>query len=157
MIVVSNAGPIIALAQIDQLPLLSRLFGRVRIPSAVHDELISISDAEIAAAAIEVVKMTSREGIQVLQERLDVGESETIILAGELRADLILMDEARGRRVCEARGLRYTGTLGVLLLAKQNRFIEGVTPYLDQLASSGFFMSEELYAKAQMLAGEAKT
>jgi predicted nucleic acid-binding protein len=52
------------------------------------------------------------------QENIDLGEAEAIILALELKAGLLLMDERRGRAVAMSYGLQVTGLLGVLLQAK---------------------------------------
>ena len=160
MIVVADAGPLIALAQIGHFGLLESLYGRLRIPPAVRDEVAipgrgRPGSAEVASAAwIEVFEPQDRTAVGLLRERLDLGESQAIVLAIELNADLLLMDEARGRRVAEARGLNKTGTVGTLIFAKRRGLIPAVAPLLDELLARGFRMSKELYRSAQALAGE---
>jgi predicted nucleic acid-binding protein len=85
---------------------------------------------------------------------LDRGEAEVLALAIEKQAQLIVMDERRGRRFAERLGLPTTGTLGILLLAKELQLIKEIAPYLDRLLSSGLFISDDLIATVLMLAGE---
>ena len=112
MIVVANAGPLIALGRLDRLDLLGQLFGEVQIPEAVAEEVIGTAGNRPGAAAAAQASWlrTSTTGdavaVSLLQERLGAGESEAVVLALELDADLLLIDEARGRRVAEANGLR---------------------------------------------------
>ncbi len=160
MIVVANAGPLIALAQIGRLDLLPALYGEIRIPRAVWMEVVTHGREQVGAAAvssatwIEVADVRDQVALRLLRERLDEGESAAILLAIELRADLLLIDEARGRRIAEARGLNKTGTVGTLVLAKQQGLVQAITPLLDSLTTSGFHMSDELYQTARWLAGE---
>ncbi len=161
MIVVANAGPLIALAQLGCLDLLPRLYRQVRIPPAVRDELFAggqdrAGAVEVGGADwIQVVEIRDSTAVGILRERLDAGESEALVLAIECNADLLLIDEARGRRVAEARGLNKTGTIGTLILGKRQGHILSVSSLLDQLRARGFHMSEELYQSARALAGEA--
>lgn len=160
MIVVANAGLLIALAQIGHFNLLQLLYGQLHITPAVRDEVVASgrgrpgSEEVDSATWIRIVNVRDTTAVQLLRERLGAGESEAIVLAIELEAGLLLMDEARGRRVAEAWGLNKTGTVGTLVVAKKQGLIAAVTPLLDALMASGFHMSEELYRTARMLVGE---
>ena len=160
MIIVANAGPLIALAQIGHFDLLQSLYGQLYIPPAVRDEVVVSGygrpgAAEVNTAAwIHIVEARDTTAVQLLRERLGDGESEAIVLAIELKADLLLIDEARGRRVAEARDLNRIGTVGILIVAKKRGLIPTVTPLLDELQAAGFHMGEELYQTTRVLAGE---
>jgi len=123
MIVVADAGPLIALTRISQFGLLPSLYGQLHIPPTVRDEVVILEHERIgaeevnAAAWIHTVEVRDVTAVQLLRERLDVGESEAIVLAIQLQADLLVIDEARGRRVAEARGLNKIGTIGTLIAA----------------------------------------
>ena len=159
--VVSNSGLLIALAAIGKLNLLKDLFGQVCIPAAVYDEVVvhgagQPGAAETAGAAwITTLPVTGRLPVNLLRDELDAGESETIVLAQELRAAYVLMDDAVARRKAQLIGLPVTGTLGVLLMAKALNLIPAVKPALDDLRRTDFRMSPSVYWEVLGKASEA--
>ena len=154
MIVVSNASPVVNLAAVNQLELLRRLYQRVLIPEAVFRELRASGlpqfrgggEAEISWLAPRTV--ANRALVSSLLLELDGGEAEAIALATEAGADLLLIDERRGRRIAGSLGLRVLGLLGVLLEAKGKGLINSVRQVLDELiAKAGFWIGQELYER----------
>lgn len=121
MIVVSDTTPLISLLKINRIDLLEKLFGDVLIPQAVFDELtvderFRLEADEIRQKKFIVVKpVNNPESASILKRAagLDQGESEAIVLSDELKADLLLMDEAKGRNVSAQMGLRIMGTIGL--------------------------------------------
>ncbi len=71
--------------------------------------------------------------MKALQEKLDRGEAEAIALALEIAAGLLLMDERRGRNEAKRFGIRFVGTLGVLIEAKARGLFPEVRPVVDEL------------------------
>jgi len=159
MIVVSNASPIISLSKIKSLDLFPALYKKLFVPKAVFNEIVSYRDrpgvSEITIANwVKTVEVSNHLAVQLLRQNLDAGESEAIVLGLELKANLLLIDEAKGRRVAQSQGLKSTGVVGMLVAAKKQGLIRKVTPLLNALIASGFRMSNELYQTAIILAKE---
>jgi uncharacterized protein len=164
VIIVSDTSPITNLAAIKQLDLLQKLYTQIIIPTAVYNEMVSVD--KLVPGAMEVQTLTWIQTqtvtdsqqviiIQESQENIDLGEAEAIALALELKADLLLMDERRGRIVATSYGLQVTGLLGVLVQAKRNNLIPIVKPVIDQLIKEADFrVSEQLYTTILHIAGE---
>ena len=94
--------------------------------------------------------------VHELSAEIDLGEAEAIVLALERRADLLLVDERRGRRIAAKLGLRATGLLGTLAEAKRRGLVARVKPLLDDLRlRAGFWIGEDLYAEVLTALDEA--
>ncbi|NER53148.1 MAG: DUF3368 domain-containing protein [Symploca sp. SIO1A3] len=161
MIVVSDTSPITSLAGIGRLELLQQLYGRVIIPQAVYNEMVKVGKAVPGAlevqtfAWIETQQVSDKERVAVLQADLDPGEAEAIILAMEINAELLLMDERFGRTIALHYGINVSGVLGVLLEAKRKGLISEVKPLMDQLINDvEFRVSSQLYTMILLSAGE---
>jgi predicted nucleic acid-binding protein len=114
MIIVLNATPLISLAAIGRLALLQELFGEVYIPQAVYTEIKAkraFGHDEIEADWIQVKPVQGENYLGLLLNDLDRGEAEAILLAKEMRADALVIDERMGYQIARSQGLMVIGTL----------------------------------------------
>jgi predicted nucleic acid-binding protein len=162
-IVVSDAGPLIALGRIEQLNLIKQLYKNVLIPPAVHNELHCSADLPGATALQRAINdgwisiqslPVKAKALSELRLILDAGESEAIVLAELVHCRFLLMDERRGRQVAKKRGLKVIGIAGVLLAAKSGGLIETVAPVLNSLSKEGYRLSGSLIAGILKMAKE---
>jgi predicted nucleic acid-binding protein len=161
MKVVSNTTPLIGLASIGRFNLLHEFFGEIFIAQAVFDEAVTQGHEkggakyDISSAKwIQVLEVKDRLAIEILLEEMDLGESETIVLAREINADWVLMDEKRGRRMLDQLKIPKIGTVGILLKAKQSGFLKSLRPELEKLQSLGFTLNQIVVDKVLRDAGE---
>ena len=144
MIVVSDTSPILNLAAASKLYLLRDLYADIVIPPAVGQELVR-NGVQLEPSWTRVVAAEDQNEVAALLDQLDPGEAEAIVVAGELKAGLLLVDEKRGRRVALDRGLEVTGLLGVLAEAKARGLILRCQPVLEEMIRvAGFWIGEEL-------------
>jgi len=148
---VSNSSPIIALDRIGRLDLLHTLFESVNVPSAV---LAETKDRTTLPDWIIPRTLSESIGSQMLQASLGSGESETIALAIQMKAGLLLLDDRPARDIALAIGLPVAGTLSVLVRAKRLGIISVVGPEVDSLVKQGFRLSDTVLESILREAGE---
>jgi predicted nucleic acid-binding protein len=159
MIAVADTSPICYLVLIGQIDILSKLFSRVVVSPAVLAELLH-DDAPEAVRdwAGNLPSWISVEeniiGTTVGMEKLQAGEQSAILLAEPVKADMILLDEKAARRVAADRGLRVTGTLGVLGEAAARRLVDLPTA-IDRLRRTNFRYSPVVMKAALDRFGQA--
>lgn len=146
--VVSNTTPIIALLKIGKLDLLKDWYQEIYIPQEVFNEIEAGSNKPyyqhlLAFDWIKIVQIQNTNSVQYFLD-LDRGEAEAIILATELEADLILLDEVLGRYHAKHAGLKVTGTIGILVKAKNLGRISEIKPLLYDLRAKGVWLSQTL-------------
>jgi predicted nucleic acid-binding protein len=160
---VSNTSPISNLAAIGRLRLLQSQLSEIWIPAAVSQELDAHPDPVALAAIrgamgeawIKQAPMPASRLADVLSLHLHRGEAETIALAADLEAEIVIVDEQEGRKVAVAMGLQVTGVLGILLRAKHLGEIPALKPEIESLRNRArFFIAPSLEAKLVAAAGE---
>jgi predicted nucleic acid-binding protein len=163
-LVVSDASPLIFLAAAGRFDLLRHLYGSIVVPTRVFQEVTQAQPSLLGAAEagqavadgwtqVKTPAATPLDGW--LRSLLDEGESQAIVLALEIGAAGLLMDESDGREIAGHLGLKPIGTLGVLLRAKGAGLVPAVKPILTELRQRhSFRISDELLARALAAAGE---
>ena len=158
MVIVSDSSPLISLSIISKLDLLVEIFKDYIIPEEVYNE-VTIGNkpfASILAKQLKnhVKKIKNITAMQVLTMDIDPGEAAAIILALENNIKLILIDDARARKVATHNNLTPIGTLGLLIKAKEKKLIKEVKGYLDQLISNNIHIGDSLYKDVLDIAHE---
>ncbi len=154
--VLANTTPLIALANIDRLELLHKLYGTIIVPQAVMDEIIREPAKQRVHNApwIKVETIQDQSQKDLFRARLHNGEVEVMILARELKADLVIMDDDAAKKTAKFLGLTVTGTLGVLLKAKREGYLEKVESVMNELICDGLFISDTVKRYVLKEAGE---
>ena len=142
MLVVADTSPINNLILIEEIDILAKMYDKVAIPPAVRDELLRRSAPEMVRSWMDQLPSWLDVRVPVnepdaLLAKLDPGERDAILLAGELRAGQLIVDDREGRREAEKRGIAVMGTLGVLQ---------------DHLASDFFRLLDDLRLAVKRLA-----
>ncbi len=151
MKIVCNTSPLILLAKIDRIDTLNRLYSELLIPKAVADEIGAKPGKEndqVQALLKKGTLQLRRPSAKILTELpvdLGRGEREVIALAIDSGADLVILDDQQGRLVSRDRGLPVTGTVGVLIEAKERGFIPSLRPEMDRLIEAGMWINEVFY------------
>jgi len=154
-----NATPLISLAIINQLDLLSKIFHKVIIPSEVAKEVTQKGKQKSTELDTwikdKVVESKNKKWIELFSISLDKGESEVLALYHEIENSIVVIDEEKARKLASKQKIPHIGTLGMLLLAKKLRMVNTISPLLKELRENGIRISQELCMYILKEAGEA--
>lgn len=148
MIIISNTTPLNYLVLIEHQDVLRALFGRVIIPQGVLEELqrdrTPQAVKEWMAKRPEWLEVRAVQNISVHQlDNIDTGEREAILLAEEVNADALLMDDKDGRKEAAKRSIVINGTLGVLEQAAEHNLTD-LTEAISRLRQTTFRAPKEV-------------
>lgn len=156
--IVSNTTPIICLLKLNRLELLQRLYNQIYIPTAVFKEIEAGKAKGYYKALskidwINIIETQDKQAVKYFLD-LDEGEAEAIVLAAEIKADLIILDEKLGRFHAKHADLKITGTIGILIKAKSEGLIGELKPLLNELIDKEVWISEKLISEILKKVGE---
>ncbi|NCA84839.1 MAG: DUF3368 domain-containing protein [Clostridia bacterium] len=156
--IVSDTTPLISLLKLNRLELLQNLYSQIYIPTAVYKEIEAGKSKEYYKDLskidwINIVEIQNKQALKYFLD-LDAGEAEAIVLATELNAGLIILDEKLGRFHAKHADLKVTGTIGVLTKAKTDGLIEKIKPLLDELTDKEVWINEKLKSEILKRIGE---
>ena len=163
MKIICNATPLINFASIGRLDILKSLFTEIVIPQAVYSETVAAGFPN-SATIVNGIKAGWLK-VKPLEEmpesiflELDAGEREAIALALSEQTTRVVLDERRARKVAQELKLNVIGTLGILILAKQNGIIPLVKPLLDAMMTEAqYWVNESLYHHVLQAVSEDET
>lgn len=142
--IVSDSTTLIILFDLNRIELLSNLFTKVTIPSAVYDEINAKKSIKLPKF-MKVQKPQESELLETLKLVLDLGESEAIALALELESKLII-DEKKGRKIAMKQGLEIIGLLGIVYLNIKKGFLkkDEAKAFLEEAIKHGYRINQKL-------------
>ena len=152
MTVVADSSPLIVLAKLGCFDCLHRLFPRVCVSSEVHHEVV-IAGAGLPGAAevsqakwMEVKAVQNAAGLYSAQRKygLGPGEMSTILLAKELGANPVLLDDYRARKLAKAEGLEILGSVGLLETFYLRHYLTDLRGAFQQLVRNNVFIDQRL-------------
>jgi predicted nucleic acid-binding protein len=148
-IIISDTSCLIILDKIDELELLMKMGRKLFVTPIILKEF-----GKRLPDWISVVSPENSHYQQILEMDLDEGEASAIALSLEMKNPILMIDELKGRKVAEKLNLRYSGTFGLILRAKQIGLIKSVKPILEKIKTTNFRFDEKLFEKVLEQAGE---
>jgi uncharacterized protein len=141
---------------------LPELIGEVAVPNEVLEELaagkaVDATWREIQGVSGIVIRDRLASIYPLIRSQIDLGEAAVIQTALNHGRATVILDDLKARRIAKTLGLEFTGTLGILLQAKQSGILDSVSETISKLDKRGMWISPALTAKAIHLAGEAST
>ena len=147
--IVCDTSCLILLNKIGKIYLLKDLFGKLLVTDTIATEF-----GNPLPDFIEIENPKDIKYQQILESFLDPGEASAIALALEYDDCLLIMDESKGRREAKTLRLDITGTLGILMVAKEKGFINSVMEIIGQIKKTNFRISESLIVEIKKRCNE---
>ena len=157
MIIVADTSALIALSVCEALDLLESLFEEIVVPRSVYSECVVANKAQSEQLRIflyEKTEAVDRTQLLNLPSNLGKGEISAMLLYKKLSAGFLLIDDNRARKIARYNDINVIGSIGILLLAKKQKLIDKVSPFLDRIEKSDLYISKKLIHEVKRLADE---
>lgn len=147
--IISDTSCFILLSNIGEMELLEQLYGQV-----ITTLEVAIEFGELLPDWVEIIAPTDKTQQRQLELQVDKGEASAIALALETPDCTLILDDWKARRTAEKLGLDITGTIGVIIKAKNQGIISSIKPFLTKIKTTNFRLTEDLEQAALQEAGE---
>jgi predicted nucleic acid-binding protein len=157
-VMISDTGPLSYLHRLGRLDLLQVLYGRILVPPSVVAELnaghrLGRDLPDVATLDWIEIRTPPADALRGI-DGLGAGETEVIALATTLKDAVVLLDDGAARERAARLCLRITGTVGILLIAKERSLVDRIAPELDRLLMFGFRLADPVRMAVLRRAGE---
>ena len=148
-LIISDTSCFILLSKIEELNLLRLLYKKIITTTEIAAEF-----GETLPEWVEIVSIKDKSKQQLLETQIDIGEASAIALAMESENSFLILDDHKARKLANNLKLNHTGTIGVIVAAKQKGIIPSIKPLLKKIKATNFHISAELELQALVLASE---
>jgi predicted nucleic acid-binding protein len=147
--IISDTSCFIILSKIGEIELLYKLFGKVVTTPQIAEEF-----GEQLPDWVEIKSVSDEYKQQLLELQIDKGEASAIALAIENKDCLLILDDYKARKLAVKMNLNITGTIGMLIAAKNKGVIPSIKSLLEKIKQTNFRISPELELQAILEANE---
>ena len=148
-VVIADTSCIILLDEIDELILLQKLFGAITTTFEIAREFGKELPDWVLVKTVTDIRYQA-----LLEFEIDKGEASAITLAVESNPSLLIIDDLKARKLADKLNLLYTGTLGVIIKAKEQGLITKIKPILEKIQLTNFRLSAKIYNEIITIVGE---
>jgi predicted nucleic acid-binding protein len=152
--IIGDSSALVALAIMDGLELLEKIFDTIYVPQAVYDEVTMSHKPESIRLRKFLINKVVTIKLEIDKIGLGRGELEAIARYKHKKADFLLIDDRRAKNFAKLNGLNVIGSLGVMMLAKESKYITSIRDNLEKLKASKLFISEALIERVLCEVGE---
>ena len=148
-LIISDTSYFIVLSNIGQLELLRLLYKKILTTTEIAHEF-----GESLPDWVEVVSVSDKSKQKLLEMQVNKGEASAIALALESDDSILIIDNFKARKLAHSLKLSHTGTIGVIIAAKQKGIISSIKPILEKIKETNFYASADLELQALIQAKE---
>ena len=148
-LIISDTSCFITLSKIEKMDILRLLYKQIVTTPEIAQEF-----DEYLPDWIEIIPVHDKDKQKLLEMQVDKGEASAIALALENENAVLIIDDNKARKLAHNLKLEFTGTIGVIIAAKQKGIINSIKPVLDKIKETNFRISADLELQALIQAKE---
>jgi len=148
-LIISDTSCFITLSNIGELELLQLLYKQIVTTPEIAQEF-----GENLPDWVEIISVSDKSKQELLEMQIDTGEASAIALALEHKNPFLIIDDYKARKLAQNLKLNHTGTIGVIIAAKQKGIINSIKPILKKIKETNFRISADLELQALIQAKE---